>query len=381
MDDSMDRRRQPEGDGDTPRSDISGGHLDTETLSAYLDDAMPAAERTRAEAHLAGCEICRADLRELEATRLLLRSLPMPHPRRSFQLTPEHIRENRPWWQRWGAALLPQLPALRAATVAVAILLVAVTAVDLVRDSDTSQEAPPASFATTAAPRELHTVVGETGGPGGAPTETSAAFAAPDEDSEAMAPALGRETTGAGSQALDSGASVASEPFAGEDADTSAELVDGEAPISALDQTAVAGAVETVQRDEALVAANETAKSTLGEAAAEMEAMDAVESASPSGAMPTGAQFEAAYAETEEGVAGTAEAGSLALAQVSATPASSGPIGEAVTATPDASEAHGAQGDDGTSLWRIAQYVLAALLALLVLALIGLHRLRARGGA
>ncbi len=39
-------------------------HLDLE-LSAYLDEELDAAERTRVEAHLAGCEACRAALEDI----------------------------------------------------------------------------------------------------------------------------------------------------------------------------------------------------------------------------------------------------------------------------------------------------------------------------
>jgi hypothetical protein len=42
-------------------------HLTDEQLSALLDDALPAHERAAADAHLAGCEACRARLAELSA--------------------------------------------------------------------------------------------------------------------------------------------------------------------------------------------------------------------------------------------------------------------------------------------------------------------------
>ena len=55
-------------------------------LSAYLDDALSAAERTAVGAHLDTCVDCRARLSELRATASLIRSLPDLTPSR--RLTP-----------------------------------------------------------------------------------------------------------------------------------------------------------------------------------------------------------------------------------------------------------------------------------------------------
>lgn len=51
-------------------------------LSAYLDGALPPAERTAVDAHLASCDDCRARLGELRATARLIASLPSPAPSR-----------------------------------------------------------------------------------------------------------------------------------------------------------------------------------------------------------------------------------------------------------------------------------------------------------
>jgi anti-sigma factor RsiW len=51
-------------------------------LSAYLDDALSAVERSAVEAHLDVCADCRARLTELRATVSLIRSLPDPIPSR-----------------------------------------------------------------------------------------------------------------------------------------------------------------------------------------------------------------------------------------------------------------------------------------------------------
>jgi hypothetical protein len=129
--------------------DVPGSrHLDVDTLSAYLDQQLPPAELTAIRAHLATCPECGRELAELRATVALLRELPQYAPRRSFQLGPEHARGAvrrgigiTGWFER----LVPALPALRIATVAVAVLLVAVIAGDLV----TNRGAAPAPMVQT----------------------------------------------------------------------------------------------------------------------------------------------------------------------------------------------------------------------------------------
>lgn len=53
-------------------------------LSAYLDDALDAADRAGLAAHLDGCGLCRARLADLAATSRLIRALPTLEPRRSL---------------------------------------------------------------------------------------------------------------------------------------------------------------------------------------------------------------------------------------------------------------------------------------------------------
>jgi anti-sigma factor RsiW len=64
-------------------------HVDTD-LSAYLDGELVPADRARVEAHLDGCELCRARLGELRATASLISALPSVRPSRSLvpALTP-----------------------------------------------------------------------------------------------------------------------------------------------------------------------------------------------------------------------------------------------------------------------------------------------------
>jgi anti-sigma factor RsiW len=57
------------------------GHLD-DTLSAYLDDELAPAARHEAEAHLAGCADCRAELDDVAAARRAIRVMPVHSARR-----------------------------------------------------------------------------------------------------------------------------------------------------------------------------------------------------------------------------------------------------------------------------------------------------------
>lgn len=106
-------------------------HPDTETLSASLDGRLASWERDTVAMHVAGCSDCRRELTELRATVLLLNDLPRYEPRRSFQISPRQLRTAPEDSWAWFTRLLPALPALRTATMAVAILLMAVSAGDV----------------------------------------------------------------------------------------------------------------------------------------------------------------------------------------------------------------------------------------------------------
>jgi hypothetical protein len=98
---------------------VSGYHDDperlTETLSAYLDGALPAAERDALERHLAGCAECQSKLAGLVRVGELLRALPEPALPRSFTLPTTTTRGARavtsrraPAWTRaaqWAGGL------------------------------------------------------------------------------------------------------------------------------------------------------------------------------------------------------------------------------------------------------------------------------------
>ena len=153
--------------------DRDGGvsrHLDLDLLSAYIDDQLDAADRAEAAAHLGVCAACRDDLAETEAVVDLLRTLPQFSPGRSFALEPRHLRQGR--GHDWFAPMLDFLPALRLATVAVAALLVMVTAGDII---SARRAGPPAGGAVgIVAPRAFAPAAG-TGVPAAASFEMNAA--------------------------------------------------------------------------------------------------------------------------------------------------------------------------------------------------------------
>ncbi|MDQ4099166.1 MAG: zf-HC2 domain-containing protein, partial [Chloroflexota bacterium] len=102
-------------------------HIDADALNAYLDDAVPDAERLSIASHLAGCAHCRRELAELRTTVSLLHGLPQYQPRRSFQLGAEHAQRTR----RLSVRLLPVIRPLAMAAV---VLFAVVTGVAYFQD-------------------------------------------------------------------------------------------------------------------------------------------------------------------------------------------------------------------------------------------------------
>jgi len=143
-------------------------HLDLDLLNAYLGEELPPADRAAAAGHLGACPACRRELAELRATRTLLRGLPHYAPRRSLRLGPEHARPGQAASAGlgWLARLLPALPVLRAATAAVAVCLLLVTAGGLLAD----REAEPAPAAVGGPAAEQGAPATGAGGAGGGVT-------------------------------------------------------------------------------------------------------------------------------------------------------------------------------------------------------------------
>jgi anti-sigma factor RsiW len=130
-------------DHNRERTERGERHLSLETLTAYADGQLSAKEQNEATTHLASCAFCQEELRSLQATATLMRSLPESQPTRSFQLGPEYAKNVRPETAKagWLERLLGGMPALRTATAAVAMLLVVVVAGDMLTNN-TSNEHP-----------------------------------------------------------------------------------------------------------------------------------------------------------------------------------------------------------------------------------------------
>lgn len=373
MGDTMDRMRQPaRGDDASPHPGRST-HLAIEVLSAYIDHALPPADRARADAHLATCEACRQELRELTTTVALLGTLPEPRPRRSFQLSPAQIQARVPWWQRLGERLLPRLPAVRAAAVAVALLLVAVTAIDLLQDNTTSPSHsanPPGGLVTSIAP---HGALPETSVPEQAkelPTSTGA----------------GQSSQTQGSLDIQSASNtLAAEPMPTLTSEAAGRVASGSAPRSSVDATAVAESLDNAGSSRAA----EAPAILAGESAPAAPAMGAA--ASPPPAPDAGIMSIAEEGVSQAGLVTATEAPASALitaaspagsplmpSPLASTPAAMPSPTQAASATPTGMATQGAPEPDGGSVWRTIQIVLAGMLGLLLLTLLALQRLRSR---
>ena len=116
----------------------ASSHLAEELLNSYLDGECSPSERSLIDSHIASCANCQTRLQELRGTQLLLKGLPTPALRRSFQLTPASVATSGSIWNRFGSWLLPGLPALRTAAIAIALLFVAVTVRNTVTDTSNS---------------------------------------------------------------------------------------------------------------------------------------------------------------------------------------------------------------------------------------------------
>lgn len=118
---------------------LSHNHTDNldELLSAYIDNAVDAGERRRAEQSIAACAACAQEVQELRMFRELLRDLPNNQPRRSFTLDPATVAPQR--------RLL--FPTLRWSSLVATLLFVVVLSVDVLggRAPGAAQSAMPAS--------------------------------------------------------------------------------------------------------------------------------------------------------------------------------------------------------------------------------------------
>ncbi len=144
-----------------------GPHPGSE-LSAYVDDALDAAEHARIAAHLDRCGPCASRARELSATAALLRALPDPRPSRS--LMPRLVRV--PAWY------VPARLFSGVASGAFALLFVAAALGAL---------GAPRSSTTAAAPAAAPTELAPGRGAGAAPAASARSDGAQKQDQAASA--------------------------------------------------------------------------------------------------------------------------------------------------------------------------------------------------
>jgi anti-sigma factor RsiW len=150
---------------------------DLEWLSAYLDDALNAGERAALETRLKADAALSAGLKQLEATRAMLRRAPQRRVRRNFTLSPAMAGQRQPATGGWNSFSLVSAMA--------SLLLVVVLAGDLWANgalafgaaAPAAEEAPQALMAVESAP----TLTADAAEDGLAPTEEFELYTLPEE--------------------------------------------------------------------------------------------------------------------------------------------------------------------------------------------------------
>jgi hypothetical protein len=352
-------------------NELETSHLTPEQLNALVDRRFDDFDEATLQAHLVDCERCAAELRSLEATVSLYRALPLARPARSFQLTPE-MAEKRSFWAGLAAKLIPAVPALRTATVAIAILLIVVGAGDIFRNggdknnnvfvaevptvvATTVQTEAPTNSARSAAQAQQAPTEAPSGGGGGlGDSDTS------DTDASANTEA----STGADAAASTGGSTDVTPTEAPSIFGFQADEEGGDEAESS-DTDAAVAAAPTVQPEPAQKAAGAAAGS-------EESAGGSAESSEESIAMSAA---PAAEGSTEASPTPTASPTATATATATTTPAPSPTVEPTATAV---ASTEGTRNDDSDTGWRIAEIALAAVLALMVAALLFIGRFRTR---
>jgi anti-sigma factor RsiW len=164
---------------------------DFERLSAYVDDALSAAEKAALEARLQQEPELKAALRDLRLQTRALRDLPRLKPPRNFTLSPQQAQTLRPARPSLFASLFP---ALRLATAVSAFAFVAVLAASFITANQGSlalaPEAAPVAAVTQLAEAEQ-------------PAETAAVAGTP-EAAALAAPSGKQALTPEGAEAVES---------------------------------------------------------------------------------------------------------------------------------------------------------------------------------
>ena len=108
-------------------------HLDTELLSAYIDDELSPDDRRQVEEHLSSCEVCRREFEELRGISALVRELPTYLPRRVVE-----IDESAP---HPASGVLPKIIEFsKPLAVAALIVIVAVAGIRFFMDDDDGEQ-------------------------------------------------------------------------------------------------------------------------------------------------------------------------------------------------------------------------------------------------
>lgn len=86
-------------------------HPTPDRLEAYVEEALPDAERAVLESHLQGCGRCRTEVEEWRALFTALEGLPAFQPASGFtERVMAQVRLPAPWWARLGALVAQLAP-------------------------------------------------------------------------------------------------------------------------------------------------------------------------------------------------------------------------------------------------------------------------------
>jgi anti-sigma factor RsiW len=189
--------------------------LDIEQASVYLDGRLDPAATARFDAHIAGCEACRARFAGLRDARAALRSMPQAEPPRSFRLRAADVQAapRVPPPPR----LVRMMPALSAAAI---VAFAAIAGADVLRGAGGSS----GDMAASKAPMPMAAGARESASGEAAPADARSGFATQTDGSSAPAAGMTSElapdapgaavppTTDAGSDAADASKAATAQP-------------------------------------------------------------------------------------------------------------------------------------------------------------------------
>jgi len=181
---TMPDRTQP-----TQRDD----HLSDAELNELVDGTLSGRESERAQAHLARCAECDERYRTLLAAVSALRNAPDLMPRRTFQLSPQQAKLPEPApgrFDRFSEWIVPGASVIRTATLVVALLLLSVTAIDLITNRGGNQESAGPALMQDAGILLQSTALTDSEPPAAAPMLGEAETSATEVPAEENAPVL-----------------------------------------------------------------------------------------------------------------------------------------------------------------------------------------------